>query len=134
MDSMDPGYRTPLRRARGLGAAKHGVEVWIAERVTSIALVPLVLWGVYSVVTIAGAGYDGAVDWLQNPINAVLLALLLGISFHHTEMGMRVIIEDYIHKTTTKFILLLLNSAVAWLFGALAIFAVLKVAVGGLGD
>lgn len=130
MDS-DPGYRTPLRRARGLGSAKHGVEVWIAERVTSLALIPLTLWGVYSVLVVARGGYEGAVDWLQNPFNAVVIALLLLVAFHHAEIGMRVVIEDYIAKPSTKIALLMLNKAVAWSFGALAVFSVLKVAFSG---
>jgi succinate dehydrogenase / fumarate reductase membrane anchor subunit len=132
MDS-DPGYRTPLRRAKGLGSAKHGVEVWITERVTSLALIPLTLWGVYSVLVIARGGYSGATDWLQNPFNVTAMVLLLGVAFHHTEIGMRVIIEDYIAKPSTKFVLLMLNKAVAWSFGGLAIFSVLKVAFAGLG-
>ena len=132
MDS-DPGYRTPLRRAKGLGSAKHGVEVWITERVTSLALIPLTLWGVYSTLVIARSGYDGAVDWLGDPINGVLLALLLGVSFHHMEMGMRVIIEDYLAKPSTKLACLMLNKGVCWLFGAAAVFAVLKVAFAGPG-
>ncbi len=127
MDS-DPGYRTPLRRARGLGSAKHGVEVWIAERVSSLALVPLTLYGVWAAMEIARGGYAGAVAFLQNPFNAVVIALLLGVSFHHMEMGMRVIVEDYLAKPSTRIICLMLNKAVCWSFGAVAVFSVLKVA------
>lgn len=125
------GYRTPLSRARGLGSAKHGVSHWIAERITSVALIPLTLWAVYGALVIAKSGYGGAVDWVNNPLNAVLLALTIGVSFHHMQMGMRVIVEDYIHKPSTKVVLLLLNGAVCWLGGALAVFAVLKVALSG---
>jgi succinate dehydrogenase / fumarate reductase membrane anchor subunit len=125
------GFRTPRSRAKGLGSAKHGVGVWIAERITSFALIPLVLWGVYSALEIAKGGYDGAVDWVGQPLNAVLMALLLGVSFHHMQMGMRVIVEDYIHKPSTKIVLLLLNGGICWLGGALAVFAVLRVAFRG---
>ena len=128
MADSDPGYRTPLRRARGLGSAKHGVEAWIAERVGSLALIPLTLYGVWAVLEVARGGYDGAVAFLQNPINAVLIALLLGVSFHHMELGMRVIIEDYLAKPSTKLSCLMLNKAVCWTFGAVAVFSVLKVA------
>ena len=125
------GYRTPLARAKGLGSAKTGVGTWIAERVSSVALIPLTLWGVYSALVIARSGYEGGVAWLQNPLNAVLLSLLLGVSFHHMHLGMRVIIEDYIHKPSSKVLLLLLNSAVCGLGGALAVFSVLRVALRG---
>lgn len=127
------GYRTPLSRARGLGSAKHGVGHWIGERVTSVLLIPLVLWGVYAALTVARTDYAGAVEWLGKPLNAVLLSVLLAVSFHHMHMGLRVIIEDYIHKPSSKVMLLLLNMAVCGLAGALAVFSVLKVAFGAAG-
>ena len=55
------GFRTPLSRARGLGAAKHGVGHWISERVSAAALVPLVLWGAFSAIRLATLDYYGAV-------------------------------------------------------------------------
>ena len=129
---MDVGrYRTPLGRARGLGAAGHGAGHWISERVSSIALVPLVLWITYAALEIAGAGYGGAVAWVRQPLNAVLLVLLLAISFQHMHAGMRVIIEDYVDKTLSKAGALIANLFVCVLFGALAVFSVLKVALGG---
>ena len=124
-------YRTPLRRARGLGSAKHGVGAWLAERVTSVALVPLVLWAVFGVITLAGTDYYGAVAWISQPVNAVLMVLLTAIAFLHMHSGMRVIVEDYIHKMPTKAGLLVANLFVCVLVGALAIFSILKVALGG---
>ena len=124
-------YRTPLSRARGLGAAKHGVTHWIGERVGAIALVPLTLWGVFAVLRLAGGDYAFAVHWIAQPLNAVLMVLLLGISFWHMASGMRVIVEDYIHVTLNKSALLILNLFVCGLAGALAIFSILKVAFGG---
>lgn len=128
---MEGGYRTPLARARGLGAAGHGAGHWISERLSSLALVPLVLWVIYAGLQLAGAGYDGALAWVRHPLNAVLLVLLLATSFQHMHGGMRVVVEDYIHKTATKAVLLILNLFVCVLFGALAVFAVLKVALSG---
>jgi succinate dehydrogenase / fumarate reductase membrane anchor subunit len=124
-------YRTPLSRARGLGAAKHGVGSWIAERVSAVALVPLTLWGVFAVLRLAAGDYAFAVHWIAEPLNAVLMVLLLGIGFSHMQGGLKVVIEDYIHVTLTKTALLLLNLFVCGLAGALAIFSVLKVAFGG---
>ncbi|MDO8409499.1 MAG: succinate dehydrogenase, hydrophobic membrane anchor protein [Phenylobacterium sp.] len=124
-------FRTPFSRAQGLGAAGHGVGHWITERVTSIALIPLVLWGVFAVLRLARSDYDMAVAWLASPINAVLLSLLTVISFMHMNSGMRVVIEDYIHRKITKAGLLLLNLFVCALFGALALFSILKVALSG---
>ena len=124
-------YRTPLSRARGLGSAKHGVGAWISERVAAIALVPLTLWGVFGVLRLAAGDYGAAVAWIGHPLNATLMALLLAISFWHMHSGLRVVIEDYIHVTLSKAVLLLLNLFVCGLAGALAVFSILKVALGG---
>ncbi|MEI9965316.1 MAG: succinate dehydrogenase, hydrophobic membrane anchor protein [Caulobacteraceae bacterium] len=125
------GFRTPLGRARGLGSAKHGVGVWIAERVTSVALVPLVLWAVYSGLMLSLADYAHTVAWLASPLNAVLVVLLIAVGFWHMHAGMRVVVEDYIHKMLSKSVLLLLNLFVCTIGAALAIFSILKVALIG---
>ena len=128
---MTAGYRTPLSRARGLGSAKHGVGHWISERVGAIALVPLTLWAVFGVLRLAAGDYAFAVVWLHDPLNAVLMVLTIAISFWHMHSGMRVIIEDYIHVAFSKASLTLLSLFVCGLAGALAIFSILKVALGG---
>ena len=127
-------FRTPLSRARGLGSAKHGVSTWIFERVSSLALIPLVLWAVLSGLKLASADYELARLWLQSPINAVLTLLLIIVGIWHMHVGLRVVIEDYIHKSLSKAALLLLNMFVCGLGGALAVFSILKVAfsVSGL--
>ena len=122
------GYRTSLGRARGLGSAKHGVGAFILERVTAVALIPLVVWGIWSVIVVARGGYSGAIAWLGSPVNAVLLVLTLVVGFWHMQIGLRVVIEDYVEKPLGKSVLLLLNLFVCVLFAALSIFAVLKVA------
>jgi succinate dehydrogenase / fumarate reductase, membrane anchor subunit len=125
------GYRTDLARARGLGAAKHGAGHWLSERITSILLVPLSVWGVFAGFRLANVDYSLAVEWLQRPFNAVMLSLLVLVSFIHMHSGMRVVVEDYIHKILTKSALLILNLMVCLLFGGLAILSILKVALGG---
>jgi succinate dehydrogenase / fumarate reductase membrane anchor subunit len=122
-------YRTPLGRARGLGSAKHGAGHWVSERVTAIALVPLTIWAVYGILRLAAGDYGFAVHWIEDPLNATLTVLTLAISFWHMHAGMRVVVEDYIHKALTKTGLLLLNLFICALTGALAVFSVLKVAL-----
>ena len=125
------GFRTPLGRARGLGSAKSGVGHFIGERVSSVALVPLTLWAVWAAVGLAGGSFDAAVTWLKSPINASLTILLAITSFYHMQLGMRVIIEDYIERHVTKAALLLLNLFFCWAAGVLTVLSVLKVAAGG---
>ncbi len=124
-------YRTPLGRARGLGSAKHGAGHWIAERVSAVALVPLVLWGVFGVLRLATGDYDTAVVWVGQPLNAVLLGLLVVVAFWHMNSGMRVIVEDYIHKMSTKTVLLLANLSVCALAARLALSSIPNVALAG---
>ena len=123
-------YRTPLGQARGLGSAKHGASHWVAEKVSAVSLVPLVVWMVFAVLQLAAGDYGFAVHWIQSPLNATLVVLTLAISFWHMHAGLRVVVEDYIHKTLTKSALLLLNLFVCGLAGALAVFSILKVALG----
>jgi succinate dehydrogenase / fumarate reductase membrane anchor subunit len=129
----DNSLRTPLSRARGLGSAHEGVGHFIKERATSVALVPLSLWAVWAALRIAPLGYDGAVAFLQSPVEAVLAALTIFVSALHMKLGMQVIVEDYVHHPRSKLPALLLNSAVCWVAAALGIFCVLKVALAGAG-
>ena len=124
-------FRTPLSTARGLGSAKHGVGHWLSERVAAVALIPLVIWGVYSVILLAQLDYHGAVEWIGSPVNATLMILTIAISFMHMHSGMRVIVEDYIYGHLTKAGALLLSLFICGLAGALAIMSILKVALGG---
>ena len=126
-----PDFRTPLRRARGLGSAKHGVGHFIGQRVSAVALVFLVLWAVQSVLRLSHFDYEGAVLWLRTPLNAVFAALLIAVACFHMQIGMQVIVEDYIHRPTTKAALLILNVFVAVLVAACGVFAILKVALSG---
>jgi succinate dehydrogenase / fumarate reductase, membrane anchor subunit len=117
--------------ARIKGSARQGSAHFVAERVTALALVPLSLWAVYAVITLAPMPFDGVVAWLQHPWNAVLAVLFIGVAFRHMGLGMQVVIEDYIHKHSTLIVLLLLNGLV-WGAGAVvAIVSILKVAFSG---
>ena len=123
------GFKTDHNRARGLGAAHHGASHWVVERITSIARAPLSLWAVFAGIGLARADFEGAMVWMSHPLNAVLLLLLIIVGFQHMHAGMRVVIEDYIHTPLNKSVCLLANLFVCGLFGALAVFAVLKVAL-----
>lgn len=121
-------FKTPLRRARGLGAAHSGVEGFIAERVSWMALIPLGLWAVWAIVHVAPAGYEGAVAFLRQPVEATLAAVFAALLFFHVRLVVKEALEDYIGGHHLRLATLLLNTAVAVLGGALAVVSILKVA------
>ena len=123
--------RTPLAHARGLGSAKSGTAHWWAQRLTAIALIPLVIWFVVSIVIMTGSDHDAVVAWIGNPLTAVLMVLLIVAVFHHMQLGLQVVIEDYVHTRWMELALLLLVKGAALLLGAIGILSVLKIAIGG---
>jgi succinate dehydrogenase / fumarate reductase membrane anchor subunit len=123
--------RSPLGRVRGLGSAKSGTEHFWAQRVTAVALVPLTLWFVYSVIALTGADHAAASAWVQSPVNAVLLLMLIVATFHHMQLGLQVVIEDYLHGEGLKIASLVIVKGGSLLLGVAAAFAVLKVSFGG---
>jgi succinate dehydrogenase / fumarate reductase membrane anchor subunit len=127
----DNQFRTPLSRARGLGAAGHGAGHWISERVSAVALVPLTLWLVYAVLRLAPMGRDAAILWLSQPLNAVLMVLTFAIGIWHMHSGLRVVLEDYVETIGLRAFALLINLFVCVMAGGLAIFSILKIALGG---
>lgn len=124
-------YRTPLGRVRHLGSAKEGTRHWWAQRLTSIALVPLTLWFVVNIVSLIGADRPAVVGWLGSPLTAVLMVLTVGATFHHAQLGLQVVIEDYVHGEGLKLTLIVLVKFAALVLAVAAIFAVLKIAFGG---
>ena len=125
-----PHLRSPLSRAIGLGSAKQGVEHWWAQRITAIALVPLVLWFVIAVIELAGADRAAFVAWLHHPVPAVMMVLLLIAVFYHGALGLQVVIEDYVAYDSARLVLLIANRLLSIVVAALGIFAVLKLALG----
>ena len=123
--------RTQLGRVRGLGAAKRGTEAWWAERLTSLALVPLTIWFVFAAFHFTGHSRVDVAHWVANPVNATLMLALVIATFYHMQLGLQVVIEDYIHGEGTRLALLLANKAVAILLGLGSIIAVLKLAFTG---
>ena len=90
--------RSPLARAIGLGSAKDGVGAWWAERVSAVALVPLTLWFVASIIAHTGGNHAAFVGWLRTPAASIPMILLLIALFYHTALGLQVVIEDYVHS------------------------------------
>lgn len=125
---MRASIRTPLGKVRGLGAAKEGAHHFIVQRASAIALLFLLPWFLISMLLAVRGGYQGAVDFIANPLNAVLALMTVGATLYHMQVGMQVVIEDYIGKAGTRIFLLLLNTFFAVALFAAAAFSVLEIA------
>jgi succinate dehydrogenase / fumarate reductase membrane anchor subunit len=125
--------RSPIGRVLGLGAAKEGFSHWWLQRVTSVALVLLGLWFVSALLRMPTFEYDFVVAWIAIPLNAVLLLLLFGTLVYHSQLGVQVVVEDYVHHHGLKIATMLLLTFAHVAVAALASFAVLRIAFGGAG-
>ena len=123
--------RSPIARARGLGAAGQGTRHWLHQRLTGLANLVLVFWFASSIVALAGADYTTVVWWIRDPVVSVLLLLLLASSFYHLSLGLRVVIEDYVSGEGLKLFLICAVGALSILLALLGGLAVLKIALGG---
>jgi succinate dehydrogenase / fumarate reductase membrane anchor subunit len=122
-------YRSPLGRARGLGSAKEGTHHFWVQRVTAVALIPLVLWFVYSLAQLPSGNYEVVRWWVHAPSVAVALVLFIACALYHSMLGVQVVIEDYIAADGTKIVALLLSKFVHAIAAVTGIFAVLKIAL-----
>ena len=118
--------RSELGRARGLGSARRGSKAWLAERLTALALVPLSLWFVASVVRLEGATRADMVAWLHHPVALVLMLCLIVSMFWHMELGLRVVVEDYVHSNLLRIPMLVLQRGVCIVAAVLCIIAALR--------
>ncbi|MGJ8668835.1 MAG: succinate dehydrogenase, hydrophobic membrane anchor protein [Oceanococcus sp.] len=122
--------RSPLGQARGLGSAKSGTQHWWMQRLTAVALVPLSLWLVAGLACLAGADFAAVTAWLSQPLTAVAMILFLATMFYHSQLGLQVVIEDYVHGEFTRIASLVIMKFAHVALATAGIFAVLKVAFG----
>lgn len=121
--------RTPLHRVIGLGSAKDGVRHWWVQRVSAVALIPLVLWLTGSLIALSGSDHGDFLGWLSQPINAGLMVLLLIALFRHAVLGLEVIAEDYIHSSGMRAAAVVLIQFAGYALAVAGILAVLSIAL-----
>ncbi len=124
------GFETPAKRIGP--SARKGAGTWKAERISSVILIPFALWGLWVAANLSGGGYEAAIGWLRSPVNAVLLLAFLAATCWHMALGMRVVIEDYVHGFSGRMLLLLNTLFCLGLFVAAA--AAIASAVLGAGN
>jgi len=122
--------RSPLSRVEGLGSAKQGTAHWWSQRITAVALIPLTLWLVFSLLMLPSLDYDTVHVWLSVPITGFLAVLLVAVTAYHSYLGTTVIVEDYVHTTGMKVLTLTTLKFLYVLCAGLGIFAILRVVLG----
>ena len=127
---MSASLRNPLQRVRGLGSAKSGTHHWIIQRLTAVGLLPLTAWFLYSVVGLVGGEYADARTFVAQPWNAGLLAMFVLLLFYHAKLGIQVVIEDYVHTRGVEVALHLINIFACLLAALVAVFAIVRIALG----
>jgi succinate dehydrogenase / fumarate reductase, membrane anchor subunit len=123
--------RSPLGRVLGMGAAKEGVHHWWHQRLTSLALVPLSIWFVVSLLALPGYDRATLVVWMSHSWTALLLILFVLVAAWHSQLGVRVVIEDYVHGAGSKTLLLVLVTFLHVLLAGAGVLAVLRIVLGG---
>ena len=116
-----------LKKVNKMQSKSHGVAHWKLQRISAIAMIPLVIWFVSSLTFSLINSYDQSVAWLQNPLNATGLVLLFGTLYFHAASGLQVVIEDYVHNEGLKIMSLILIKLLSILLGVLSILCVLKI-------
>lgn len=127
---MSNNLRTPLSKVKGLGSAKDGVEHFWVQRITGLALIPITLWFCFSVASLPSADYAQVAKWLSSPFNAAMMIITVIMAFHHAQLGLQVIIEDYVSCHAKRTAGIIVAKFACFLFGVIGVVSVLKVAIG----
>lgn len=125
---------TPLGKVEGIGAAHHGGHHWLGERFLSIVLLLLTLWLIFSLVMLPDLGFDTVREWLRAPAAAVPMALLIVAAFRHGLDGLKVAVDDYVHHEGNRIAVHFALTMAAVGGGALALFALAKIAFGAVAQ
>jgi len=121
--------RSPLARVRGLGSAKDGTHHFWMQRLTAVALVPLTLWFVVGVIGHIGADQAAMKAWMSSPVSAALMIAFVAVAFHHGQLGIQVVIEDYVHDEGLKIAGIVVVKLVSVILALAAIVSVLRLAL-----
>jgi succinate dehydrogenase / fumarate reductase membrane anchor subunit len=123
--------RSPLRRVLGSGSAKDGTSHWWAERLSSVALIPLTLWFLFSLLLLPSLEFSVIRTWMAVPMSGFLSVLLVVVLTYHAYLGTTVVVEDYVHEHGLKLLWMVSLRFLFVLCGGASIFSVLRIAFGG---
>jgi succinate dehydrogenase / fumarate reductase membrane anchor subunit len=123
-------FRSTLSTVKGMGAAGNGAHHFWQQRLTAVGLIPLVLWLGFSLASLPDAGYAAIEAWIQHPFKAVLLLATLNLALWHGQLGVQVIVEDYVSSPSTRLALIVAIRILAMLGIIMGSYAILRIALG----
>ena len=122
--------RTPLKKALGLGSARSGRHHFVVQRVTALALVLLGTWFAWTVLRLLGLDHAGALALVARPWNAVMMLAFVVATFWHAQLGLQVVVEDYVHGHGKQLLLQIAIRLLCFLGAAAGVLAVIRIALG----
>lgn len=122
--------RTPMKTALGLGSAKQGLHHFMVQRITAVGLLLLVPWLVWVALSLLQLDYAQARAFIAQPWNATLMLVFVVTAFWHAQLGLQVVIEDYVHTRGTNLVLQLAIKLLCFLGAAAGVLAILRIALG----
>jgi succinate dehydrogenase / fumarate reductase membrane anchor subunit len=122
--------RSPLANIKGLGTSSDATQHFWRQRLTALALIPLTLWFCFSIALLPDANYASVIHWLQLPLNTILMILVVFLSFHHAQLGLQVIFEDYIAHHGYRLAAILCVKFISYFMILLGVYTLLKIGLG----
>ena len=116
-------------RRHRLGPSGTGTDHWWHQRLSALALVPLTLFLVGLLPSLAASSHEDFVALMRDPLVAAALLLLVGVGLWHMQLGLRTVIEDYVRAEAARLVLRLGLGAVTLALFAAGTVSVLMVAV-----
>jgi len=122
--------RSPLAKAKGLGASGDASHHFWVQRISALAMIPLVFWIALSIAFLPEASYADVVAWLQSPLNGIITLLFVILSFYHAQLGLQVVIEDYISSHSKRLFGILFVKFLSYFLMAVGVYSVIKITLG----
>ncbi len=120
---------TPLSKVKGLGSAKEGTGHFWHQRLTALILIPLLLWFAFAIASMP-VDHTTLTAWVRQPAVAIALILLILATFYHAQLGIQIVIEDYVSTHSTRTLSIILVNFLCLLFAIIGVVAVLKITLG----
>lgn len=114
-----------------MNTPSKGSHHFLVQRVTALALIPLVIWLCINIALLPEASYEVITAWLRSPFNGIMMTLLIVISFHHAHLGMQVIYEDYISDMKSRKIAISITKYLSYFMMAAGLYAMIRITLGG---